>query len=427
MPRREDNNPLMNTSGRGPSWGKVCGFTLCIILGIVVAGYAGIYYFGHSLISSTHFQADEDVMQFETLPEEALDKETEADPGTILNESELESLHLQMNQIQTDAGENDVIMNQSVYNVILAGVDRTDKTWNGNSDSVMLVSLNNDKKRVSVISLMRDTYVEIPGHDYNKLNASYAYGGGPLLCDTVEENYRISVNRYAAVDFENLVDIIDALGGIELEWTASEIEVSNGYIKDMCERVLDIPYEDHAIMEEPGLLLSDGVQAVAYARNRFVGNSDYSRTQRQRYVIQQMIEKVKTLSSSQLIKFVTKVLPLVTHNIPENEIWSLVGDAPALLTYEFIQDRVPYDGMYETIDIDGQGMLVPSWSSTIAQMHQTIYGDGSISANADNNDETEPDDQLTDEYMELTGGTGTLFPEGYIGEKATEKATERLG
>ena len=420
MPRREDDNPLMTGSGRGPSWGKICGATLCIILGIVVAGCAGIYYFGHSLIRSTNFQADEDVMQFETLPEEALDKETEADAGTILNESELENLHLQMNQIQTDAGD-DVIMNQSVYNVILAGVDRTDKSWNGNSDSVMLVSLNNDKKRVSVISLMRDTYVEIPGHDYNKLNASYAYGGGPLLCDTVEENYRIQVDRYAAVDFENLVDIIDALGGIELNWTASEIEVSNGYIKDMCERVLDIPYEEHAIMDEPGLLLSDGVQAVAYARNRFVGNSDYSRTQRQRYVIQQMIEKVKTLSSSQLIKFVTKVLPLVTHNIPENEIWSLVGDAPALLTYEFIQDRVPYDGMYETIDIDGQGMLVPSWSATIAQMHQTIYGDGSISANADNNDETEPDDQLTDEYMELTGGTGTLFPEGYIGEKATER------
>ena len=221
--------------------------------------------------------------------------------------------------------------------------------------------------------------------------------------------------------FENLVDIIDALGGIELNWTAAEIEVANGYIKDMCERVLNIPYEDHAIMDEPGLLLSDGVQAVAYARNRFVGNSDYSRTQRQRYVIQQMIEKVKTLSSSQLIKFVTKVLPLVTHNIPENEIWSLVGDAPALLTYEFIQDRVPYDGMYDTIDIEGQGMLVPSWSATIAQMHQTIYGDGSVSANADNNDETEPDDQLTDEYMELTGGTGTLFPEGYIGEKATER------
>ena len=114
-----------------------------------------------------------------------LERSTEAEGGTSLNESELENLHLQMNQIQTDTGD-DVIMNQSVYNVVLAGVDRTDKSWNGNSDSVMLVSLNNDKKRVSVISLMRDTYVEIPGHDYNKLNAvRYCRGelqdhGGPL-------------------------------------------------------------------------------------------------------------------------------------------------------------------------------------------------------------------------------------------------------
>ena len=151
MPRREDDNPLMLSRGKGPSWGKICGATLCIILGIVVAGCAGIYYFGHSLIRSTHFQADEDVMQFETLPEEALDRETEAEAGTILNESELENLHVQMNQIQTDAGD-DVIMNQSVYNVVLAGVDRTDKSWNGNSDSVMLISLNNEKtdqRRVS--------------------------------------------------------------------------------------------------------------------------------------------------------------------------------------------------------------------------------------------------------------------------------------
>ena len=230
MPRLEDSNPLMNRSGKGPSWAKACGITLCVILGLVVAGIAGIYYFGHSLIRSTNFLADEDVQQFETLPEEALEIQTEADPGAALNESELEIIHTQMNQMQTDLAEDDVIMNQSVYNVILAGVDRTEKDWNGNSDSVMLVSLNNDKKRVSIISLMRDTYVEIPGHDYNKLNASYAYGGGPLLCDTVEENYRIDVERYAAVDFENLVDVIDALGGIELEWTAAEIEVANGYI-----------------------------------------------------------------------------------------------------------------------------------------------------------------------------------------------------
>ena len=424
MPRRIDDNPLMNRGRKGPNWGKVWGITLCVILGIVVAGSAGIYYFGHNMISRMNYQADEDVQQFETLPEEAFDVSTEAEPaGDVLNESELEDLHILMNQAQTDQG-SDVIMDKSVYNVIIAGVDRDDESWNGNADSMMLVSLNNDQKRASVISLMRDTYVEIPGHDYNKLNASYAYGGGPLLCDTVEENYRIPVERYAAVDFEDLVDIVDALGGVELEWTANEIEVANGYIKDMCERVLDIPYEEHAILEEPGMLLSDGVQAVAYARNRFVGNSDYTRTQRQRYVIQQMVAKIKTLSSTQLLGFVQKVLPLVTHNLPESEIWALVWDAPAILKYDIVMDRVPYDGQYSEIDVSGQGMLVPNWESTIMQMHRTIYGDGSISKNEDNDMDTSKY-ELTDEYMELTGGTGTLFPEGFIGEKATENPQDQ--
>jgi LCP family protein required for cell wall assembly len=379
------------------------------------------------MITRMNYQADEDVRQFETLPEQAMEVSTEVDPaGNVLNESELENLHTLMNQAQTIQRDDDAVMDQSVYNVLIAGVDRDDKSWNGNADSIMLVSLNNDKKRASVISLMRDTYVEIPGHDYNKLNASYAYGGGPLLCDTVEENYRIPVERYAAVDFENLIDIVDALGGIEIDWTENEIEVANGYIKDMCERVLDIPYEEHAILDGPGVHLSDGVQAVAYARNRFVGNSDYTRTQRQRYVIQQMVKKIKSLSSTQLLGFVQKVLPLVTHNLPENEIWSLVWDAPSILKYDIVMDRVPYDGMYSEIDVGGQGMLVPDWNETISQMHRTIYGDGSISGNEDNDMDTSKY-ELTDEYMEMTGGTGTLFPEGFTGELATERQTEQTG
>ena len=137
-------------------------------------------------------------------------------------------------------------------------------------------------------------------------------------------------------------------------------------------------------------------------------------------MIQQMIAKIKTLSSTQLLSFVQKVLPLVTHNLPENEIWSLVWDAPDILKYEIVMDRVPYDGQYDEIDVSGQGMLVPHWDTTIMQMHRTIYGDGSVSENADNDMDTSQY-ELTDEYMELTGGTGTLFPEGFTGEKATEQ------
>ena len=420
MSRRDDDNPLMNGYTRGPSWKKIMGITVCVVLGVVAAGSAGIYYFGHNLINMSNFVSDDDVQQVETLPDEAYEDATEgadAVKGVVLNESEMDAIHQQMSQMESV----DTIMNEEVYNVLLAGVDRRDKTWNGNSDSMMLVSINNEKKRVSIVSLMRDTYVDIPGHGYNKLNASYAYGGGPLLCDTVEENYRVDVERYAAVDFEDMVEVIDAMGGVELTWTDAEIEVSNGYIMDLCENVLDIPYEEH-LLKEAGTYNTDGVQAVCYARNRFVGNSDYTRTQRQRYVIGQMTEKLKTLSTTQLYSFVKTVLPLITHNIPEEEIWDLVSDAPQLLKYEFITDRIPYDNMYETVDIDGQGMLVPDWDDTIAQLQDTIYGSGSVSNNSDNSeDQTEAD--FTDEYLEMTGGTGVLFPDGYNGTAQSEEET----
>lgn len=412
MSGREKGNPLM-TEVRGPRWGRVLGVVLIILLGLVVLGGVGIYFYGHNLIERAHFVADDDVKQLETLPEEAYEEvSTEADGarGPVLNESELANIHQQMSK---GTSAVDTIMDSDVYNVLLCGVDRRDKTWNGNSDSMMLVSLNNKKKRVSVISLMRDTYVAIPGHDYNKLNAAYAYGGGPLLLQTVRDNYKIDVNRYAAVDFMDMVDVIDDMGGVELTWTDQEVEVANGYMIDMCQNVLNIPYEEH-LLKGAGTYNSDGVQAVAYARNRFVGNSDYTRTQRQRYVISQMVEKLKSMSAAEMVAFVTKALPLVTHNIPENEIWDLVSDAPQLLKYDYLQDRVPYDNLYETIDVDGQGMLVPDWDDTIAQMQDTMYGDGTISKNEDNDPNKEASEtEFTDEYMQLTGGTGTLFKDGY--------------
>ena len=156
MSRRYDDNPLMNHNHRkqGPSWKKIMGISLCIILAIVVAGGVLIYTIGHELISSTNFVADEDVktVQVEELPEEA--KETvsaEEKKGRVLDESELNEIHQQMNQLS----DVDTVEDEDVYNLLLVGVDRRDKTWNGNSDSMMLVSINHTAKRVSVVSLMR--------------------------------------------------------------------------------------------------------------------------------------------------------------------------------------------------------------------------------------------------------------------------------
>ena len=402
MSRRYDDNPLMNHNHRkqGPSWKKIMGISLCIILAIVVAGGVLIYTIGHNLIDSTNFVEDAAVKtaQEEELPEEA--KETvsaEEKKGRVLDESELNEIHQQMNQLS----DVDTVEDEDVYNLLLVGVDRRDKTWNGNSDSMMLVSINHTAKRVSVVSLMRDTYVNIPEHGYNKLNTAYALGGGPLLTETITDTYKVDVSRYAAVDFENMIQIIDALGGIDLEMTDAEVEVANGYMLDMC-NTLGLNGYDY-VLPGGGVYHCNGVQAVAYARNRFVGNSDYARTERQRYVISQIIEEVKRMDVVRLTQFVKDVLPLVTHNVEETEIWDLVTKAPEILQYKFVQDRIPYDNMYDVIYVDSQDMLVPQWETTIEKLHNTIYGDGSISDNSDNDAENkvEVSDEFTDDYPGL--------------------------
>lgn len=393
MPRRYDDNPLMNENNQGPNWKKLLGISLCIVLGIVLIGGGVIYYVGHNLISLSNYVADEDVQKVDQLPEAAKAQEIESEEPVVLNESELNSIHASMSTVSAV----ETVKDEDVYNLLLVGVDRRDKSWNGNSDSMMLVSINFAKKRVSVVSLMRDTCVEIPGHGYEKMNAAYAYGGGPLLTQVISDTYKVDLSRYAAVDFEDMIDIVDALGGIDLEMTDAEVNVANGYMLDMC-NTLGMNGYDY-ILPGGGVYHCNGVQAVAYARNRYVGNSDYARTERQRYVISQIIAEVKRMDALQLTQFVKNVLPLVTHNVEESEIWDLVTRAPEILQYTFVQDRIPYDNMYDTVS----EMLVPQWETTIEMLHNTIYGDGSISNNSDNDklNKVEISDEYTDDYPGL--------------------------
>ena len=322
----------------------------------------------------------------EDLPEEAIETvSTEEKQGMVVTDEELEKIHEAM-VVPVERTETVVKKDEEVFNFLLVGVDRRDKSWNGNSDSMMLVSINFNDKRVSVVSLMRDLYVAIPGAGYHKLNNAYARGGGPLLTATISDMFNIDLTRYASVDYENMIKIIDALGGIDMEWTDAEVTVANGYMVDMCDTLnIDVaPY----LLPGGGTYHCYGVQAVAYARNRYVGNSDYARTERQRYVLTQMLERVKEMSVAEMTSFVTKVLPLVTHNLKTSDIWELVSRAPEIMDYDIVMDRIPYDGMYDVIYVNGQDMLVPYWEETVIKLHNTIYGDGKASENSDNNTAT---------------------------------------
>ena len=115
---------------------------------------------------------------------------------------------------------------------MLVGLDTTKDDFVGNSDSMILISINYRLHKISMISFMRDLHVHIPGVGYRKLNAAFPNGGGPLLLETIEENFKIDINRYATVDFGNMIDIVDAIGPIEITFTEKEAENANKSIKN---------------------------------------------------------------------------------------------------------------------------------------------------------------------------------------------------
>ena len=335
---------------------------LVLILTVVVGGYLVV----NGFIQKMNYVPDEDITVAESLPVEAEEGETAA--GESLSAEELAALD---QEIQNNIAQGNILNEDFVYNILLIGVDRRDTSWAGNSDAMMLVSINSQAKKIFITSLMRDTYVNIPGIGNKKLNAAHAHGAGPLLVQTVTQNFRVQVDRYASVDFNSLTSIIDQLGGIPMEVSDAEANIANNYIREM-NRLQGRP-ENENLLSGGGNLHLNGVQATAYARIRYVGNADWERTERQRKVLSAIINSIKNAGVTALPGIANNILPLVTHNIPDSEIWGKIAQAPEIMGYEIVMDRIPYDGLYTIQNIGGQGMLVPNWSETVARLQSTIY------------------------------------------------------
>lgn len=348
---------------------KIVFIVLAVLLIVLIVLGVTAYALTHGFYKKTNYTSDEDAMnQFTETGEDVEEIDPEKAQGEVLTpeqEAELERKMAEFSEAEPITNDGDV------YNVLLIGVDRRDTSWAGNSDSMILMSLNYKKEQISMISLMRDTYVDIPGIGMRKLNAAHANGAGPLLLETVTQNYKIQVDRYVSVDFNSMIDIIDKIGGVELTLSKDEVRVANNYIKEMC-NLKNLNPTSYYFLQE-GTKTCSGVQAVAYARIRYVGNADYERTERQRTVLTKIMEKMKSMSVAELYTFAEEVLPLVTHNIPEDEMWSLLAKAPSLFQYDLVKDRIPYDNMYKVIYVKKQDMLVPDWEATIAKLKETLY------------------------------------------------------
>lgn len=266
-----------------------------------------------------------------------------------------------------------LMYDQDVYNVLLIGSDTRAKGGTGRSDSMILLSINKKTQKIVETSLLRDIYVGIPGvSEGDRLNAAYAYGGADLLLKTVEQNFKIKVDKYAAVDFYSFIDLIDSVGGVTINISDAEIKVANEYIYEL-NKLKSLP-KSNGLYTKAGEQKVTGKQALAYSRIRYVGNADWGRTDRQRIVLNQVFGKIKGMNLSQMNDLLNNLLPEITTNISKGELFSMILSVPTYSKYQIDSWSVPQPGSYSSARIRGMDVLNINFDSCIKQMKTKIYG-----------------------------------------------------
>ena len=372
-----DDRERREPTSRKPKKNKGLGlriFILVLSLIMLLAGSGLVYYY--KVLDSMHFK--------ELEPAEA------PAATTVTHET----------TVSIANGGNTLLSSDNVLNILLFGQDSpATEEDHGRSDTTILLSIDNVHKKLKLTSFQRDTYVSIPGHGENKINSAFTYGGERLSIDTIETNFGIKVDKYATVDFSSFRDIIEALGGGDIELTLEEIKYINAQIdvNDQTDVTSFLKYDE---TKEKQMVHLDGYQALWYARDRgeesLGGNPEYSfsgddwdRTSRQRNLIQTIIKSLRENASlTELVSIANKIGPLVTTNLKKGDITFLVSNMMAYIKYDMEELSLPTQGKwgYGTTP-DGQSVIViHDWDGVRKDVAKFIYEDsvsgGSSSSSA---------------------------------------------
>ncbi len=296
------------------------------------------------------------------------------DPGAYEGAADVQSLPLRGNE-------------KGVRNILLLGIDG--KSYSGRSDTTMILSINDNTKTIKLVSILRDTWVSIPGRDKDgdgkddigKFNAAYAYGRHALQNKTIIQNFRLDIDEYIGVNFDSLPKVIDAMGGLDVKLTAKEMTQIPG---DGCKVAIPIPGRTddcgglkgyYSLKGEAGVHHLNGFQAMQYARIRKL-DSDFKRTARQREVVNLMIAKAKKMSYSQLVSVLYKALECVDTNMSSDEFLGFAASAVKYMGYTVEMDySVPQTGEYKGATINGgSGLLLTDAKNTVKKLHEYLYG-----------------------------------------------------
>lgn len=233
-----------------------------------------------------------------------------------------------------------------IVNILVIGNDyRKEENYNaaGLTDTMIIATMDLKHGTLKTASLMRDLYVEIPGYGYNKLNSANSFGGIELLYKTIATNFNIELDGYVEIGFSAFTEVVDAVGGVELELTESEVEYLNttNYIRNKKYRNVKV-----------GKQTLNGAQALGYCRIRKKGTTinglrdDYGRTWRQRTVINAVFDKVKSLPMTEWLGIANKVLKNVTTDLSNEKIIAYITDVVMMGTTEIHQLQIPVNGYY---------------------------------------------------------------------------------
>ena len=243
-----------------------------------------------------------------------------------------------------DAYESKYEKVDGITNVLLLGTDGREKELAFRSDCMMIATLDTNNKNLKLTSLARDTYVDIPGKGKGKLNAAYFWGKEDLLFQTIEENFKIKLDKYIQVDFDDLMNIVFLLGGVEVDIKEHEIEVTNKMIPGSYEQC---SYEDKGEMKlitSPGKQKINGYQAIAYTRIRY-SDSAIQRDARQREVIMSMIDGLKDMDISKYPHLFNTLLPYFSTNLTPTDVLNLVFTGYSTKAFENVKQ-----GQFPIID-----------------------------------------------------------------------------
>ena len=289
--------------------------------------------------------------------------------------------YFKLNSIHDSEADESILNNtdykseKGITNILLVGTDARPGEKSSRSDSMMILTVDTKNKALKLTSLARDTYADIPGHGKQKLTHAYAYGGINLLTQTIEKTFELDIQNYAIVDFLSFMDIVDTLGGVEVDVQKSEINELNKYIKE-CYNFSNNPNKGSIqYINNTGVQRLNGYQTLAYSRIRY-NDSAFERDNRQREVIQALVNSLKEYPVSKYTQLLDTILPYIKTNMRPTEIISLATKALSIgdLSIKQMEFPITTDGLSTGGIINkSTGWVLQFDPSSLSILHDFIF------------------------------------------------------